>query len=443
MPAAQQASKQQQKSTTMKQMSRILPQLPPQLRLRGGALPLDILGDIRKSLERPHANVAQVESSETHMGEEMVKIDMTKLDAFVKTLDLAKVMRASKVRFALPLVFDNFEEEVNFWALNSLLSFGSGWHQVCVVKHGQKDGLPHRDSVLHMLISMHMEGRKLDAQGISEVTVFPLATALSVPLTQEKSIEPDSPIRQDFPSEFRWFVDAVHHMMESVGTEMVSRGFRSLGDFILSTDLQAHSREAPGQQDTTQYTANNLVARLTNVFECLNDSENTADGVIVLHRRAQCIAEDLHSRFATQDARLSFPDVSLLSFGADSETCGAFVKLGFLLPSPSLVAKIEKGRILNAHSKEEVALRCASAKACLFISQKLFSQSEDSETVTCGHVWRYFDLLFKTEHQKKVRELEKEALENRDNPQKEEAKVSLIVDQDVPTSFVCKDTVHY
>ena len=40
-----------------------------------------------------------------------------------------------------------------------------------------------------------------------------------------------------------------------------------------------------------------------------------ADGVIVLHRRAQCIAEDLHSRFATQDARLSFPDVSLLSFG--------------------------------------------------------------------------------------------------------------------------------
>ena len=44
MPAAQQASKQQQKSTTMKQMSRILPQLPPQLRLRGGALPLDILG---------------------------------------------------------------------------------------------------------------------------------------------------------------------------------------------------------------------------------------------------------------------------------------------------------------------------------------------------------------------------------------------------------------
>jgi hypothetical protein len=34
------------------------------------------------------------------------------------------------MRQALPLMFDDFEQEVNFWALNSLLNFGSGVHQI-------------------------------------------------------------------------------------------------------------------------------------------------------------------------------------------------------------------------------------------------------------------------------------------------------------------------
>jgi len=425
------------KSSLISQNSHIRPQLPPQLRLRGGALPEDILGDIRKSLERPHPDVAQVEKTETDNGEALVTIDMTKLAAFASTLDVKRVLRAANVRFQLPLVFDDFEDEVNFWALNNLLSFGSGWHQVCVVKHGQKDGVPHRDSVLHMLISMHMEGKKFDAQGLSEVTVFPLATALSVPLTQEKYIEPNSPIRQDFPSEYRWFIDSIHHMMESVGAEMVSRGFKSLGAFVLSSQLQAHSK-GKVEEDTTSYTAALLVARLTSVFECLQDVEKCEDGTILFHRRAQCIAEDLHFRFSKQEKKLNFPDVDLLSFGADAETSAAFIQRGFLVPSDSLAAKIRNGKIMNAHSKEEIALRLASAKGCELLAQNLFSESEP---VTCGHVWRYFDLLFKSEHQNKVKALEKDALQN-DTPG-QEAKVSLIVDDLVTTNFVCRDSIHY
>ena len=66
-----------------------------------------------------------------------------------------------------------------------------------------------------------------------------------------------------------------------------------------------------------------------------------------------------------------------------------------------------------------------------------------TNTHTHAHTHTYTYTHTQTEHQKKVRDLEKEALENRDNPQKEEAKISLILDQDVPTSFVCKDTLHY
>ena len=56
----------------------------------------------------------------------------------------------------LPLIFADLLEEVNFWALVSILSFGSGWHEVKVESHGSKlsEGVPHRDTVLHMLIAL-------------------------------------------------------------------------------------------------------------------------------------------------------------------------------------------------------------------------------------------------------------------------------------------------
>ena len=96
----------------------------------------------------------------------------TALERFAETLDVKQVRRASKVRFQLPLLFDDFEQEVNFWALNSLLSFGSGWHQARAAVLGAKTGVPHRDSVLHMLMGLHMEGNKLDATSLSELSAF-------------------------------------------------------------------------------------------------------------------------------------------------------------------------------------------------------------------------------------------------------------------------------
>ena len=92
---------------------------------------------------------------------------------------MKQVRRASKVRFQLPLLFDDFEQEVNFWALNSLLSFGSGWHQPRAAVFGAKTGVPHRDSVLHMLMGLHMEGNKLDATSLSELSAFAVSQVTS------------------------------------------------------------------------------------------------------------------------------------------------------------------------------------------------------------------------------------------------------------------------
>ncbi len=60
----------------------------------------------------------------------MVTVDLSAIEAFARSLDPLRVKKASSMRQALPLMFDDFEQEVNFWALNSLLNFGSGWHQI-------------------------------------------------------------------------------------------------------------------------------------------------------------------------------------------------------------------------------------------------------------------------------------------------------------------------
>ena len=60
----------------------------------------------------------------------MVTVDLSAIEAFTRSLDPLRVKKASSMRQALPLMFDDFEQEVNFWALNSLLNFGSGVHQI-------------------------------------------------------------------------------------------------------------------------------------------------------------------------------------------------------------------------------------------------------------------------------------------------------------------------
>ncbi len=85
------------------------------------------------------------------MGGATVAIDTAALGRFVEGLDVERVRRSSQMRVQLPMVFDNFEQEVNFWALHNLLWFGSGWHELSVRQHGSKDGVPHRDSVSRAL----------------------------------------------------------------------------------------------------------------------------------------------------------------------------------------------------------------------------------------------------------------------------------------------------
>jgi hypothetical protein len=201
--------------------------------------------------------------------EQYCTINMTALEEFSSSLNPSHIQRIARSRFQLPLVFDDLAQEINFHALRHALNYGSGWHEVIVPLHGEK-AKPHRDSVLHGLIQMHMEGSKLgSAEHLAGMKLFPLSQAFNIPITKEERLD-GGPIRKDVPSDFRQLIDSYFDTFSQIGSELLSRGFKSLADFILSIELHGHGQiehAAPKEA----YSADRLVARLAGCFPCFRD----------------------------------------------------------------------------------------------------------------------------------------------------------------------------
>ena len=230
------------------------------LRLRGGKAQLTILDQVRSSIE----------NFDNSTLDQYCAINVTALDEFSASLNPAQIQRIARSRFQLPLIFDDLSQEINFHALRHALNYGSGWHEVIVPLHGEK-AKPHRDSVLHGLIQLHMEGGKLGtAEHLNSLKLFSLSQAFNIPITKEERLD-GGPIRKDVPSDFRELIDSYFQTISQIGSELLARGFNSLADFILSTELHGHGQIGAHSAPKEAYTADRLVARLAGCFPCFRD----------------------------------------------------------------------------------------------------------------------------------------------------------------------------
>eukprot|EP00288_Rhodomonas_lens_P014691 CAMPEP_0177715768 /NCGR_PEP_ID=MMETSP0484_2-20121128/14167_1 /TAXON_ID=354590 /ORGANISM="Rhodomonas lens, Strain RHODO" /LENGTH=284 /DNA_ID=CAMNT_0019227783 /DNA_START=95 /DNA_END=945 /DNA_ORIENTATION=- len=214
------------------------------LRLRGGKEEENILRDIRESIMSAPLLAPGMEGEGVG-----VSINMTALEAAAERLNISRVVSTAKFGINLPLLFDNFEQEVNFWAIMGLLSFGSGWHQNLPHKYGP-EGYPHRDTVTYGLVSLHMGGHSLDASDTAGLQGFALSQAFNVPITKEHRID-GGPIRQDVPSDYKALLDLWTAALNKVGSELMARGFKSLGAFVLSADLHAHGSSSSSSSSSS------------------------------------------------------------------------------------------------------------------------------------------------------------------------------------------------
>jgi len=406
---------------------RVAPAMP---RLRGGKSESSILVEIRdKSL------------SNTETLEELVSINASAIETLAKQIESWKVKKSAKVRFGLPLLFDDLNQEINFYALVATLSFGSGW-QDGVWNKAPAKGIPTRDSILNGLIALHMENRQLDAAGLADISQFALSQAIGIPLTKEKRLD-GGPIRQDVPSDFRWLLDKYYSVISTLSSELTSRGFKDLADFILSSRMHGHVRVDESQ---AQFSAALLVERLVKCFETFKDEAKMGETSIPIHRKAQLVCEDLCARFASRDHRLNFTDIDSLTLGSDAETVTWLRKFSIIDVCPKLAQKIDDEKEISAGSHEEVALRIAGMKACVKLAEEI-NKLNPEEQVNSAEVCKYInmqikDLYFK---QMKAKEARQEANSKfgKEEEDEEEDKIYVMAEGDEKRMFRCKDTEHY
>ncbi|EKX34007.1 hypothetical protein GUITHDRAFT_147519 [Guillardia theta CCMP2712] len=395
-------------------------------RLRGGRSENSILLDIRSTV-----------LSQTEELEELVSVNATAVEALAKDIETWRVKKSFKVRFGLPLVFDDVKQEINFYALLATLSFGSGWQEGVWSKAPTK-GVPTRDSVLNMLISLHMDSKNLDAAGLAEVSLFALSQALDIPLTKEKRLD-GGPIRQDVPSDYRWLVDKYYSVLSSLSSDLTSRGFKDLADFILSSRMHGHVRV---DESDVNFSASLLVERLVKCFETFQDVANVGQSSVPLHRKAQLVCEDLVARFAAREHRLNFTDMEDLTLGSDAETVTWLRKLSLIEVSPALAKKIDSDKEIEAGSREEAALRVAGVKACMKLAEEI-NKINPEDTVSNVEVWRYISMQVKDLYFKQAKEVRQEANNKFGQGEEEEEKIYVIGEGDDKKMFRCKNTQHY
>jgi hypothetical protein len=61
-----------------------------------------------------------------------------------------------------------------------------GWKHIIE----EVSGRPISEAILFGLISLHLEGNKLDAEALAKISVFQLGTVLQLPITEEKEVAP-------------------------------------------------------------------------------------------------------------------------------------------------------------------------------------------------------------------------------------------------------------
>jgi len=244
---------------------------------------------------------------------------------------------------------------VNFLGLLNLLRFGSGWRSELSASAGNSgsscDGDTAADLSLRGLFSLFVGGRALDADALQTLTEFQIGTAYGLHLQRDMphATLPCVTLAQDTPA--RPFLKATHALLEDTGRRLWERQSKSLGAFILSYCESASS--APPS-------AAALIAALARAFPGFNDQ---GCGV-AFHSKAARLVNDLHRRYAAEDARFAFEDIDSVSASCDAQLVAALRRCGAIRVAPgALAAKMEAGGGLAGGSPEESLLRAAAMVA--------------------------------------------------------------------------------
>ena len=207
-------------------------------RRRGGAA--DSKG--RSYAEEPSVLKPQIEIDEQKIDDLVTNVWMSPEN---KTVFLDQLELASQSVSRLPIDFQSQEEQINFYGVHAVCSFGMGFSR----EFRRMFRKPFEDVHTMAMLSMHMAtsghggARGWDAKFMMGLEVGALASYFQLPLDREERM--DAGIYVSKPTPFKPYLVKMTDVLKNVGTALVQSGHADFASFILRA--ATHPFESVGE----------------------------------------------------------------------------------------------------------------------------------------------------------------------------------------------------
>jgi len=270
-----------------------------------------------------------------------------------------------------PLHFETVSQRINFIAVRSLLSFGSGYRQSLRL-------LADRGAyttICYGLTAMHLTHGDLTAEVMQRMQVGEVATLFHFPVMRMCEVMPG--LERSQPNQLRPLADRLSAALLSAASTLRSLSFPDFASFIrhqlqrihsstTSTNSPSSSSSSSSSRTSTCLDpAAQLVSAIVTHFPSFADHALYNDEIqVAFHHKAQLLVADLYRELRTEDEIFNFADIDRLTVCADNVVPAILRELGILQVSEELGKRIDSGEELESGSQEELELRSCAVQAC-------------------------------------------------------------------------------
>eukprot|EP00276_Gloeochaete_wittrockiana_P019713 CAMPEP_0184341578 /NCGR_PEP_ID=MMETSP1089-20130417/10174_1 /TAXON_ID=38269 ORGANISM="Gloeochaete wittrockiana, Strain SAG46.84" /NCGR_SAMPLE_ID=MMETSP1089 /ASSEMBLY_ACC=CAM_ASM_000445 /LENGTH=367 /DNA_ID=CAMNT_0026669937 /DNA_START=59 /DNA_END=1162 /DNA_ORIENTATION=- len=328
-------------------------------------------------------------------GSRHVTVDEEKLRQFHEESVKNSTELASSVSWPstpVPINFPSIADQVNFYALRALLSFGSGWDQAIRGYHHAKGA---SDAVLYALLGVALGDRSLASDLLINLSVHDVGSYFNLPPQVEAPL-PDTPaIKTLVNSDVRDFLDLITKVLNTVGERLWARQYKSLDQFIRDSVKDAKSKG----RDPAAVVVDDLIKLLPTVLDDsfhqqavdpANAQQNAQQHSIFLYYKAQLLIAELSTNVGPHDPMYTF-DLRHLSALSNTALASGLIAQGIIRLSEKMSEKLQKRKGVLWEGEETGALRAAS----VYVVERLV-QMGVPEGLDALHVGAFLRRLFKT-----------------------------------------------
>ena len=243
-------------------------------------------------------------------------------------------------------VFESVPQEAGLIVLMHALDFGGGWR---LALHRHTGGKGAWLTVKAGVERLFDANPTLAADWLESRTVEDVAELFQLPSDSEDELYP--------------FVKKLTNVITEVGDGVQKAGCLTLADWLM-TRMKYDDDDDDDDNTKNNTPAGDLVEWLVTNFPYTFNDRHQVDGQdVFFYKKAQLVVGELYHRFRDENDRFAFADGDRLTAFIDNVICAVCRKLGLVVVTPTLAAKIDNHEFLPSGSVDEVSLRAAAMDA--------------------------------------------------------------------------------